>query len=102
MSDNNEEFFKGGISELSSSLKENFNSNFDDLGKSLKSGFDEIKENMTKDQKKEADSITDFVEHLNSCSNDNCEIHKAKNTFGNQMYMKGFLLGAKFGKKKRS
>jgi len=95
--DNNDSFFKSGIDELSSSLKKEFSSNFDEL----KSELNKFKTNLNKKEKQEVDSIEDFVNHLNSCENDDCEIHKAKNTFGNQQYMKGFLLGAKYGKTKK-
>ena len=47
-------------------------------------------------------SVSDFVEHLDNCDNENCEIHKSINTKQNNFYMKGFLLGAKFGKQKRN
>ena len=96
--DNNEEFFKGGISELSSSLKKEFTTSFD----GLKNQFEELKLGLNKDEKKDVDTMADFVEHLNSCDNDDCDIHRAKNSHGNNMYMKGFVLGAKFGKAKRS
>ena len=95
--DNNDSFFKSGIDELSNSLKKEFSSNFDEL----KSELNNLKGSLNQEEKNEVDTVEDFVDHLNTCSNDNCEIHKAKNTFGNQQYMKGFLLGAKYGKAKK-
>ena len=47
-------------------------------------------------------SVSDFVQHLDNCDNENCEIHKSISTTSNNSYMKGFLLGAKFGKQKRN
>jgi hypothetical protein len=47
-------------------------------------------------------NISEFVEHLNTCENDNCTMHQSVDNLSNNNYMKGFLLGAKFGKQKRS
>lgn len=88
------------FSELSSSLKDNFST---EIG-SLKSSIDELGNKMElSDKEKEGmTNISDFVEHMRTCTNDNCEVHKAQNTLNNNNYMKGFILGAKFGKQKRS
>ena len=94
--DNNTDDF----SKLSDSLKKGLSDEFS----TLKGSINEISEKMDLTQK-ETDGMTnvsEFVEHLNTCDNNNCEIHKAQNTLNNNNYMKGFLLGAKFGKQKRN
>jgi len=88
------------FSKLSDSLKKGLSDEFS----TLKGSINEISEKMDL-TKKETDGMTnvsEFVEHLNTCDNNNCEIHKAQNTLNNNNYMKGFLLGAKFGKQKRN
>ena len=52
----------------------------------------------------ESDSLEDFADHLNTCDNSdgNCEVHKSISKTTNESYLKGFLLGAKFGKQKRN
>lgn len=88
------------IAELGSKLKDEFSEEFT----GLKTSITDISKNMNLSQT-ESDGLTnvaDFVEHLNSCDNPNCEIHKSINTTSNNAYMKGFLLGAKFGKQKRN
>tara|TARA_R100000963_G_C4567304_1_gene53642 strand:- start:10 stop:303 length:294 start_codon:yes stop_codon:yes gene_type:complete len=88
------------FSKLSDSLKKGLSDEFS----TLKGSINEISEKMDLTQK-ETDGMTnvsEFVEHLNTCDNNNCEIHKAQNTLNNNNYMKGFLLGAKFGKQKRN
>ena len=44
-------------------------------------------------------SIKEFVEHMGSCSNDNCEVHKAMDVKEKDAMMRGFSLGNKFGNK---
>ena len=88
------------FSKLSDSLKKGLSDEFS----TLKGSINDISEKMDLTQK-ETDGMTnvsEFVEHLNTCDNNNCEIHKAQNTLNNNNYMKGFLLGAKFGKQKRN
>ena len=41
--------------------------------------------------------IKDFVEHMKSCGNDNCEIHNAMDVKEKEALMRGFSLGNKFG-----
>ena len=97
--DNNDSnLYVEGLDKLSDSfdiMKDDFNG--------IKGSLTDLSKNMAlNDKEKEGmGNVGDFVEHLNSCDNDNCDIHKAKNTHGNNMYMRGFLLGAKFGKQKR-
>ena len=71
---------------------------------SLKGSINKLSSKMDLTQKEREGmfGISEFVEHLNTCENDECEIHKTQNTLNNNNYMKGFLLGAKFGKQKRS
>tara|TARA_R110000751_G_scaffold247911_1_gene347687 strand:- start:13 stop:303 length:291 start_codon:yes stop_codon:yes gene_type:complete len=91
---------KDDFSKLSSSLKENLSEEFS----TLKGSINDLSDKMSLTEK-ETDGMTkvsDFVEHLQTCENNNCEIHKAQNTLNNNNYMKGFLLGAKFGKQKRN
>jgi RNA recognition motif-containing protein len=88
------------FSKLSDSLKKGLSDEFS----TLKGSINDISEKMDLTQK-ETDGMTnvsEFVDHLNTCDNNNCEIHKAQNTLNNNNYMKGFLLGAKFGKQKRN
>ena len=44
---------------------------------------------------------SEFIEHMNTCTNDNCEVHKAQNILANNAYLKGFVLGNKYGKHQR-
>ena len=70
----------------------------------IKSSINELSKGMNLSQK-ETDgmyNISEFIEHLNTCENDNCSMHQSVDTLNNNNYMKGFLLGAKFGKEKRS
>ena len=71
---------------------------------SIKSSINELSKGMNLSQK-ETDgmyNVSEFVEHLNTCENDNCTMHESLDVKNNDNYMKGFLLGAKFGKQKRS
>ena len=88
--DNNESYMK--LDELSGKLKEGLSAEFSTIKGSINDLAE--KDGMT--------SVSDFVEHLDNCDNENCEIHKSINTKQNNFYMKGFLLGAKFGKQKRN
>ncbi len=87
------------FSELSDSLKKGLSDEFSTLKGSINDIADKM--NLSDKEKDGMANVSEFVEHLNSCTNDNCEIHKAQNTLNNNNYMKGFLLGAKFGKQKR-
>ena len=94
---NNDDSFANVIAELGSKLKDEFSNE-------MKSSINDLSEKMDL-TKKESDGLTnisDFVQHLNECDNPNCEIHKSINTTANNSYMKGFLLGAKYGKQKRN
>ena len=44
-------------------------------------------------------SIQEFVEHMGSCSNDNCEVHKTMDLKEKDAMMRGFSLGNKFWNK---
>tara|TARA_R110000751_G_scaffold97753_1_gene190281 strand:+ start:755 stop:1051 length:297 start_codon:yes stop_codon:yes gene_type:complete len=70
----------------------------------LKVSINELSDKMdlTQKEKEGMSSVSDFVDHLDNCDNDDCEIHKSISTTANNFYMKGFLLGAKFGKQKRN
>ena len=101
MSDNdNNDSSAFTIGELSGKLKDEFSSEFS----GIKNSISDLSEKMNLSDK-ETDGLTnvsDFVQHLNDCDNPNCEIHKSINTTANNSYMKGFLLGAKYGKQKRN
>ena len=96
----NNDTIRGALEELGSKLRNEFSEDFT----SLKTDMSEIKQNfnLSQNESEELTNVTDFVEHLDSCDNPNCEIHKSINTTSNNAYMKGFLLGAKFGKQKRN
>ena len=85
---------------MSSVLKNGLSDEFS----TLKGSINELSEKMdlTQKEKEGMTSVSDFVEHLDNCDNDNCEIHKSINTKQNNSYMRGFLLGAKFGKQKKN
>ena len=85
---------------MSSVLKNGLSDEFS----TLKGSINELSEKMdlTQKEKDGMTSVSDFVEHLDNCDNDNCEIHKSINTKQNNSYMRGFLLGAKFGKQKKN
>ena len=87
------------IGELSGKLKEEFSNEFTGIKGSINNLADKM--NLSPKEKDGMTNVSDFVEHLNNCDNPNCEIHKSINTKQNNSYMKGFLLGAKFGKQKR-
>jgi len=88
------------FSELSNTIKDGLSEEFS----TIKGSINELSKNMNLNTKESEGmtSVSEFVEHLNTCENDECEIHQAQNTANNNNYMKGFLLGAKFGKQKRS
>lgn len=96
----NNDTIRGALEELGSKLRDEFSEDFT----GLKTSMTDIKEtlNLSKTESEGLTNVADFVEHLNSCDNPNCEIHKSINTTSNNAYMKGFLLGAKFGKQKRN
>lgn len=96
----NNDTIRGALEELGSKLRNEFSEDFT----SLKTDMSEIKQNfnLSQNESEELTNVADFVEHLDSCDNPNCEIHKSINTTSNNAYMKGFLLGAKFGKQKRN
>ena len=50
------------------------------------------------DEKKQA---LDFLEHLNTCTDKNCNIHKSKTDLQNNAWARGFLSGVQVGKKAR-
>lgn len=94
---NNDDSIAPMIAELGSKLKEEFSND-------MKSSINALSEklDLTQQEKEGMTSVSDFIQHLNDCDNPDCEIHKSINTTANNSYMKGFLLGAKFGKQKRN
>jgi len=96
----NNDTIRGALAELGSKLRDEFSEDFT----GLKTGMTNIQEtlNLSKTESEGLTNVADFVEHLNSCDNPDCEIHKSISTTSNNAYMKGFLLGAKFGKQKRN
>ena len=87
------------VGELSGKLKEEFSDEFSSIKGTINDLADKM--HLSPKEKDGMTNVSDFVEHLNNCDNPNCEIHKSINTTSNNSYMKGFLLGAKFGKQKR-
>ena len=80
------------------------NSFLTSVNKTITDNFKTLTDNLPKTEViDESDSLEDFADHLNTCDNSdgNCEVHKSINKTTNNSYMKGFLLGAKFGKQKR-
>ena len=96
--DNNESYMK--LDELSGKLKDGLSEEFSSIKGSINDLADKM--DLTEKEKDGMANVSEFVEHLDNCDNENCEIHKSINTKQNNFYMKGFLLGAKFGKQKRS
>ena len=88
------------MNEITTSLKSSFSDEFGALKGSINDLADKM--DLSEKEKNGMSTVSDFVEHLESCDNENCEIHKSINTKTNNYYMKGFLLGAKFGKQKRN
>jgi hypothetical protein len=88
------------FTKMSSALKNGLSDEFS----TLKGSINELSEKMDLTQKEKDGmvSVSDFVQHLDNCDNENCEIHKSINTTSNNSYMRGFLLGAKFGKQKKN
>jgi len=86
--------------ELTSAVKDGLSDEFSVLKGSINDLADKM--NLTEKEKDGMTSVSDFVQHLDNCDNENCEIHKSISTTSNNSYMKGFLLGAKFGKQKRN
>ena len=77
----NNDTIRGALEELGSKLRDEFSEDFS----GLKTGMNEIKENLNLSQT-ESEGLTnvaDFVEHLNTCDNPNCEIHKSISTTSN-------------------
>ena len=85
---------------MTTSLKDGLSDEFSVLKGSINDLADKM--NLTEKEKDGMTSVSDFVQHLDNCDNENCEIHKSISTTSNNSYMKGFLLGAKFGKQKRN
>ena len=100
MSDTNNDESYMKLDELSGKLKDGLSGEFSSIKGSITELADKM--DLTQKEKEGMTSISDFVEHLDNCDNENCEIHKSINTKQNNFYMKGFLLGAKFGKQKRN
>ena len=100
MSDTNNDESYMKLDELSGKLKEGLSEEFSTIKGSINDLADKM--DLTQKEKDGMTSVSDFVEHLDNCDNENCEIHKSINTKQNNFYMKGFLLGAKFGKQKRN
>ena len=46
--------------------------------------------------------ISEIIDHMGSCSDGSCGIHQSIKKSTDKSYMKGFVLGAKFGKQKRN
>jgi len=88
------------FSDMTASLKEGFSDEFSTLKGSINELSDKM--DLTQKEKDGMSSVSDFIEHLDNCDNEDCEIHKSINTTSNNSYMKGFLLGAKFGKQKKN
>tara|TARA_R110002051_G_scaffold76971_1_gene140403 strand:+ start:251 stop:538 length:288 start_codon:yes stop_codon:yes gene_type:complete len=88
------------LNEITTSLKSGFSDEFSSMKGVINNLADKM--DLSDKEKDGMSTVSDFVEHLESCDNDNCEIHKSINTKTNNYYMKGFLLGAKFGKQKRN
>ena len=91
---------ESAMNEITTSLKNSFSDEFGALKGSINDLADKM--DLSEKEKNGMSTVSDFVEHLESCDNENCEIHKSINTKTNNYYMKGFLLGAKFGKQKRN
>jgi len=91
---------KDDFSKLSLSLKDGLSEEFSTLKGTINDLSDKM--NLSDKEKDGMTNVSEFVDHLNTCDNENCEIHKAQDTLNNNNYMKGFLLGAKFGKQKRN
>ena len=88
------------FAKLSTGLKEGLSEEFSTLKGTINDLSDKM--NLSDKEKDGMTNVSEFVDHLNTCDNENCEIHKAQDTLNNNNYMKGFLLGAKFGKQKRN
>ena len=81
------------------------NSFLTSVNKTITDNFKTLTDNLPKTEViDESDSLEDFADHLNTCDNSdgNCEVHKSISKTTNDSYLKGFLLGAKFGKQKRN
>ena len=75
------------------------------VNKNITDNFKILTDNLPKTETVDKpDTVEDFADHLNTCDNSdgNCEIHKSISKTTNNSYLKGFLLGAKFGKQKRN
>ena len=82
---------------ISTILKNNFH---DEMGAFSKTIIDRM--DLSDKEKDGMINVSEYVEHLDNCDNENCEIHKSIKTKQNNSYMRGFLLGAKFGKQKKN
>jgi len=85
---------------ITTSLKDGLSDEFGALKGSINDLADKM--DLSDKEKDGMTNVSDFVHHLDNCDNENCEIHKSINTKQNNSYMRGFLLGAKFGKQKRN
>ena len=75
------------------------------VNKNITDNFKILTDNLPKTETVDKpDTVEDFADHLNTCDNSdgNCEVHKSISKTANKSYLKGFLLGAKFGKQKRN
>jgi len=81
------------------------NSFLTSVNKTITDNFKTLTDSLPKTEiPDKPDTVEDFADHLNTCDNSdgNCEIHKSISKTTNNSYLKGFLLGAKFGKQKRN
>ena len=81
------------------------NSFLTSVNKTITDNFKTLTDSLPKTEiSDKPDTVEDFADHLNTCDNSdgNCEIHKSISKTTNNSYLKGFLLGAKFGKQKRN
>jgi hypothetical protein len=88
------------FNKMTASVKEGLSDEFGTIKGSINELSDKM--DLTDKEKDGMLNVSEYVEHLDNCDNENCEIHKSINTKQNNSYMRGFLLGAKFGKQKRN
>ena len=81
------------------------NEGLDSLAKEtikLKQELSELKQEMTDkidslnpEEKNDLHTVTEFVDHFNDCSKDDCEIHNLKERESKAWFVKGIHLGKK-------
>ena len=60
--------------------------------KNIQDGLKQV-ENPTQEQQEDLHTVEEFLEHVDSCEKDDCEVHKKVDEGNKQWFLKGIALG---------